>query len=207
MNVKDIAISALAAVVLVTGVSLFTEPVSVVVNVPESKTATLGSSGSVFTEIQDFLGGFTTGGRFDANDIVPVLSGALTDTATAAEICDNPLIIAALDDVNSVVTFPSASALNDARKCLWKFGSQQTFTIYNASSTGNVGFAAGASTTILGYASSTGGSGLLPASTTINSHGALNVTATRITSSTPYSATGQPWIIYVVEKVISHTGN
>ena len=202
MNVKDIAISALVAVVLVTGVSLFTEPVNVVVNVPESKTD-LGSSGSIFSEIQYFLGGFTSGGEFDSDDSIPVLSGTLTDTATAAEICDSALVVAALDDVNSVVTFPSASALNDARKCLWKFGSRKEFAIYNASSTGNVGFAAGASSTILLTNATTS----LNATSTINSHGLLNVVATRITSSTPYSATGQPWIIYEVTRKSNHTGN
>ena len=189
METKNIVVVGAVVVALVLSFLAFTRPGQVVV-----REIVGGASGTTHTEVEQFLSGLYTSGFKDKNDSVLTADASnSTTTLTSAQVCDNPIINIAFNTSPGIVTLPSASALING-DCLNKQGSMHLFAVRNASSTNgtNVGFAAGASSTILVQNASTTANAAL-ATSTISSQSILEVRAFLITSST------QPWVLYSSE--------
>ena len=197
MNTKDIAISVLAVSLLVTGVLFFKAPAEITVNVPPAQNTVLGSAGAYHTERVDFAGGATVASNFDLNNqVLNVNSSDNLETLTGTQVCDGSEVIAVTFEATTggVLTLPTGSSTVQA-EC-FKQGARKTFLIRNAS-TSPIGFAVGASSTLITSASTSVNVGQ-PGTTTIQFGNFAEVTGYLITSSTPWSATGQPWVIWKV---------
>ena len=186
MDKKSIAVISLVVVSLLLSVLAFTRPGQVVV-----REIVGAASGTTHTEVEQFLSGLYTSGFKDKDDsVLTATASNSTTTLTSVQVCDNPIINIAFNTSPGIVTLPSASALINGT-CLNKQGSMHLFSIRNASSTNgtNVGFSAGASSTILVQNASTTANAAL-ATSTIGSQSILEIRAYLVTSST------QPWVLY-----------
>ena len=175
---------------LVLSVLAFTRPGQVIVR-------ELGSAaGTLHTQTEAFLTGLSTTGFVDFDTSIPTISGVSTVTVTAAQICSNEILNLGFNVATGTVTLPTPANFKSGGQCLVGLGDSKTFAIYNSTSSGNVGFAMGASSSLFTHilASTTSVlAGDQLATSSLRSKGLGEFRVYRLTSSS------EEWLIYELD--------
>lgn len=148
-----------------------------------SSAGAISSSGSLSTTGQVRLGGNPV--SIDKDGTIVSVNATATTTLTSAQICDNPYFNISFTNTNGIVTTPTAANMI-AGTCLTSIGDTINFKIRNSSATSTNFFqiVAGASSSVSKIAA-TG------ATSSVLNLGIANVSASLITSSTP-------WVVWSV---------